>query len=79
LKRLVERIRRTETQERDIGREYREFKRENSAAIKRMGCLRTRLYNARRRAYNLKRVLGLFTAPGLELPPLLYQGNNPHY
>jgi hypothetical protein len=79
LKRLVEKIRKAEEKEREIGREYTEFRRTHSATMKRLGGLRAKKYNARRRAYNLKRLLGMFTAPGIELPPILVRPDRRYY
>jgi hypothetical protein len=71
LKRLVSKIRKAEEKEREIGSECIEFRREHSEALNTMRRLRTRRYSARRRANDLKCLLGLFTAPGIELPPIL--------
>jgi hypothetical protein len=79
LKRLVEKIRKAEEKEREVGREYNEFRRTHSETMKRLGCLRTQKYNARRRAYNLKRLLGMFTAPGIELPPIFVRPDRRYY
>ena len=71
LKRMVEQLRKSEVKQKEATREYREYKRLHSDILKKHNRLRNNQYSTRRQVSQRKRLLGLFEAPGMQLPALV--------
>ena len=70
LKRLVERIRKAETNARQKARECREYDRAHAEVLKNKRMKRQKKWKAEQLAYKLKRLLGVFHSSAYPLPPL---------
>ncbi len=70
LKRILERLRRAETDEREQRRTVRTFERSHRDFFKEYNTLRRKRYRNMRRCNNARRLLGLYQTPGYTLPSL---------
>ena len=77
LKRMVAAIRRAEQRAREAAQECTEFLRANRETIVTSRRLRTKKYKAQYKVRELTRGLGLFVAPGMELPPIVAEWRGP--
>lgn len=73
LKRLLEELRKAELKERAYTKELNDLKRVHKEALTAISRLRYRRRIAWLRTRDLTRVLGLFSTPDLELPPLVLE------
>lgn len=73
LRRLLARVRAAEEAERDVKRAEREFRREHGSVIQQYRSFRTRRWSMSRRTRAAERLLGLYQAPGYQLPGLMVQ------
>ena len=73
LKRLIEQLREAELKERTYTKELHELERTHKEALAAINRLRYRRRSAWHRVRELTRVLGLFSMPDLELPPLIVE------
>lgn len=71
LKRLVEKIQTAEEKERRCSREASEYRREHSEVMRTYTNKRMKRFNARRRVFQLQRLLGLYQDAELQLPALV--------
>lgn len=70
LKRLITNLRETEALEQEHKRELKEFESRHSVVLKEVAKQRVKRWKLHRRKQDLIRLLGMYQAPGLNLPPL---------
>ena len=71
LKKMISTLQRAERSERECSRVYRDFQRQHRDVLRQYKSLRNKRWNSGRRKRRYERLLGLFQAPGLSLPPLI--------
>ena len=71
LKRLLEKVRKAENAEREHQRLCRQFRDDNRQLLKESNQLRRKRYALSRTTWRMRRLLGLYQAPGLILPALV--------
>ena len=78
LKRLVAKLQKAEKKERESKRDYRDYRHEHREIIKKSRQKSCKRYTAHRKVSSLKRLLGLYQSPGLQLPALNVRPHDPY-
>lgn len=70
LRKIIDRLKASEKQEKEAQKIYREFRREHKDVLADMKKLRDKMYKSSRKSRELNRLLGLYTNENMRLPPL---------